>query len=86
MPVSNAEIEKLVRSEYEQGFVTEIESVTLPPGLSEDVVRAISNRKREPECLIEWRLEAYRHWLTMQEPNWASVRHPAIDYQAISYF
>ena len=68
------------------GFVTDIESDTLPPGLDEGVVRAISARKGEPEFMLEARLKAYRHWLTMTEPNWASVEHPPIDYQAISYF
>ncbi len=86
MAESNAEIEKLVRSEYAQGFVTQIESETLPPGLSEEVVRAISERKQEPEWMTERRLEAYRHWLSMREPEWASVHHPPIDYQGISYY
>jgi len=81
----SAEIEKLVRSEYVPGFVTQIESETLPPGLSEDVVRAISERKHEPAWMTERRVEAYGHWLTMREPNWASIHHPPIDYQAISY-
>jgi Fe-S cluster assembly protein SufB len=80
------DIEQLVRSEYVPGFVTEIESETLPPGLREDVVIAISGRKQEPEWMTERRVEAYRHWLTMKEPNWASVEHPPIDYQAISYY
>ena len=80
------EVEDLVRSEYEHGFVTDIESDTLPPGLDEGVVAAISARKGEPEFMLEARLKAYRHWLTMTEPQWASVEHPPIDYQAISYF
>jgi len=80
------EVEALVRSEYQHGFVTEIESDTLPPGLDEDVVRAISARKGEPAFMLEWRLKAYRHWLTMQEPTWSSVHYPRIDYRAISYF
>jgi Fe-S cluster assembly protein SufB len=80
------EVEDLVRSEYEHGFVTEIESDTLPPGLDEGVIGAISARKGEPKFMLEARLKAYRHWLTMTEPQWASVEHPPIDYQAISYF
>jgi len=80
------EVEDLVRSEYEHGFVTAIESDTLPPGLDEGVVQAISQRKGEPQFMLEARLKAYRHWLTMTEPQWASVEHPPIDYQRISYF
>jgi Fe-S cluster assembly protein SufB len=78
--------ENLVKAEYEQGFVTEIDSDTLPPGLDEDTVRAISMRKGEPEFMLAWRLKAYRHWLGMETPTWSSVHYPAIDYQAISYF
>ncbi|MGB5832972.1 MAG: Fe-S cluster assembly protein SufB [Thiohalocapsa sp.] len=76
----------IVTSEYEHGFVTEIESDTLPPGLDEDVIRAISERKEEPEFMLEWRLSAFRKWLDMPTPRWASVHHPAIDFQSISYF
>jgi Fe-S cluster assembly protein SufB len=79
-------IEKLISQEYKQGFVTELETDTLPPGLDENVIRAISSRKGEPEWMLEWRLEAYRHWLTMEEPQWAYVKYPRIDYQAISYY
>ncbi len=81
-----SEIEELVRSEYQHGFVTEIESETLPPGLDEGVVGAISQRKGEPEFMLDWRIKAYRHWQTMQEPKWSSVHYPPVDYQAISYF
>jgi len=83
---SNQEIAALTRAEYKAGFVTDIEQETLPPGLSEDVVRFLSAKKREPEWLTEWRLKAYRHWLTMKEPTWAHVHYPPIDYQAISYY
>jgi Fe-S cluster assembly protein SufB len=86
MSTESNEIESLVNRRYEHGFVTDIESVSLPPGLDESVVRAISARKKEPEFLLEWRLKAYRHWLTMQEPEWAHVHYPPMDYQAISYF
>jgi len=79
-------MESLVNRDYAAGFFTEIETDTVPPGLSEEVIRLISRKKEEPEWLCEWRLAAYRHWLTMQEPRWATVEHPAIDYQAISYY
>jgi Fe-S cluster assembly protein SufB len=79
-------VEEFVRSEYEHGFVTEIDSDTLPPGLDEGVVRSISARKGEPEFMMEWRLKAYRHWRTMETPKWASVHYPPIDFEAISYF
>jgi Fe-S cluster assembly protein SufB len=72
--------------EYRAGFITDIESETVPVGLSEDVIRLISGKKGEPEWLLEWRLKAYRHWLTMQEPTWANVHHPPIDYQSIAYY
>jgi len=80
------DIESLVNRRYEHGFVTDIATDSLPPGLDEDVVRAISARKNEPEFMLEWRLKAYRLWLTQQEPDWAHVRYPKIDYQGISYF
>ncbi len=79
-------IDKLVEQKYQHGFVTDIESDTLPPGLSEDVIRAISARKNEPEWLLEWRLKAYKHWLTMPQPDWAHLNIAPIDFQAISYF
>ena len=82
----NAEVDALVRREYQHGFVTDLESDTVPPGLDEDVVRLISRKKGEPEFLVEWRLKAYRHWLTMTEPRWANVTHPPIDYDGISYY
>ena len=72
--------------EYRAGFVTDIESDTLPPGLSEDVVRFISTRKGEPDWLLEWRLGAYRHWRSVTPPRWAHLRFPPIDFEAISYF
>ena len=79
-------VESLVNREYAYGFVTPIEADTFKPGLSEDVVRAISAKKDEPEWLLEWRLKAYRKWLTLTEPHWANVTYPPIDYQAIRYF
>src|SRR6202161_4280500 len=73
-------------SEYKYGFVSDIESDKAPKGLSEDIVRFISAKKSEPEWLLQWRLEAYRRWLTMDEPKWARVEHPPIDYQDLYYF
>jgi len=81
-----AEIEKLVGRGYKHGFVTDIESDSLPPGLDEDVVRAISRIKGEPAFLTEWRLKAFRHWQTMVEPNWAHLRAHPVDFQSISYY
>ena len=79
-------IESLVNREYQYGFVSDIESDTVAPGLSEDVVRIISAKKDEPEWLLEWRLKAYRRWLTMKEPHWPNVKYPPIDYQASRYW
>jgi Fe-S cluster assembly protein SufB len=79
-------VDDLVQTGYEHGFVTEIESDTVPPGLSEATIRTISAKKQEPEWMLEWRLKAYRHWLTLDAPAWAHVAHPPIDYQAISYY
>ncbi|MFC1536321.1 Fe-S cluster assembly protein SufB [Pseudomonadota bacterium] len=78
--------EQLKAREYEAGFVTDIDADTLPPGLNEDVIRAISAKKSEPAWLLNWRLGAFRHWQTMSEPDWANVHHTPIDYQAISYY
>ena len=80
------EVENLIKTEYAAGFHTDIESDTLPPGLNEDVIRFISARKEEPEWMLEWRLKAYRAWLEMEEPTWAHVKYPEIDFQDISYF
>ncbi|MEO7217228.1 MAG: Fe-S cluster assembly protein SufB [Gemmatimonadaceae bacterium] len=79
-------IESLVNREYQYGFVSDIESDTVAPGLSEDVVRIISAKKNEPEWLLDWRLKAYRRWLTMKEPHWPNVSYPPIDYQAARYY
>jgi Fe-S cluster assembly protein SufB len=79
-------IETFANQEYKWGFVTEIEADAIPRGLSEDVVRLISAKKNEPEWLLEWRLKAYRHWLTLKEPDWANVHYPKIDYQDIIYY
>lgn len=80
------QIEHLLEQDYEHGFVTDIEQDTIPPGLDEEVVRFISAKKNEPEFMLEWRLQAYRHWLTMKQPDWAQLNVDPVDYQAISYF
>ena len=82
----SSSIESLITKEYAAGFVTDIEADTLPPGLSEDVVRTISAKKNEPEWMLEWRLKAFRRWQTMPEPHWPNVKYGAIDYQGISYY
>jgi len=79
-------IEDLASREYTAGFLTDIESEGVPPGLNEDTVRLISAKKNEPEWLLEWRLKALRHFFTLKEPGWANVHHPPIDYQAIVYY
>ncbi|MCH7821801.1 MAG: Fe-S cluster assembly protein SufB [Proteobacteria bacterium] len=86
MSTSSDKLESLVNRRYEHGFVTDIETDTMPPGLNEDVIRAISSRKKEPEFMLEWRLRAYRFWLTMQEPTWSHVRYTPVDYDSISYY
>jgi Fe-S cluster assembly protein SufB len=79
-------LHNLVNQPYKHGFVTDIETESVPKGLSEDVIRTISSKKEEPEWLLDFRLAAYRHWLTMEEPAWANVTHPGIDFQDIIYF
>ena len=83
---SQAELDKLIHGDYEAGFISAIESDTLPPGLNEDVVRFISEKKGEPEWLLEWRLAAYRRWLSMPVPQWAHLEHPPVDFNEISYY
>jgi Fe-S cluster assembly protein SufB len=83
---ANQTLKDLTAQEYKYGFVTEIEADTIPKGLNEDIVRMISKKKNEPEFMLEWRLKAYRHWLTMKEPQWANVRHPPINYQDAYYY
>src|SRR6185312_7907014 len=85
-PATPDAVAAAINRRYDAGFVTDIESDSLPPGLGEDVVRAISARKNEPEWMTDWRLKAYRHWLTMTPPHWAKLRIDPIDFQAISYF
>ncbi|MDI5935998.1 Fe-S cluster assembly protein SufB [Halomonas sp. M4R5S39] len=84
--MASQEMEQLVRRDYKEGFVTDIESDTVPPGLDESTIAFISNKKGEPEWMLEWRLKAYHQWLKMTPPSWAHLDYPPIDYQAISYY
>ena len=86
MSTATETIEGLVKQEYKYGFYTDVEVDAAPPGLNEDIIRLISRKKNEPEWLTEWRLKAFRHWLTMKEPTWPKVRHEPIDYQSIVYY
>jgi Fe-S cluster assembly protein SufB len=86
MSTAANEIQAFTEQEYKYGFVTDIETDSVPAGLNEDVIRLISAKKREPQFMLDWRLKAYRNWLKMQEPAWANVRYPAIDYQSIVYY
>ncbi|HLG32351.1 MAG TPA: Fe-S cluster assembly protein SufB [Ignavibacteriaceae bacterium] len=79
-------IEELANKEYKYGFVTDLEADSLPIGLNENIISQLSALKNEPEFMLEWRLKAYRHWLTMKEPTWPNIKYPPIDYQAISYY
>src|SRR5437667_11737118 len=76
----------ILTRDYPYGFVTEIEEDSVPAGLSEDIIRAISSKKNEPDWMLEWRLRAYRQWLTLKEPAWATVHYGPIAYQAIRYY
>ncbi len=84
--MTNKLIKEVVNKHYPYGFVTQIESEIIPPGLNEDIIRLISAKKNEPEFMLQWRLQAYRHWLTMTPPAWAHVHYPPIDYQNIIYY
>jgi len=86
MSTSTDTITGLVQSDYKYGFVTEIETESAPPGISEAIIRLISEKKKEPEWMLEWRLKAFRHWLTMTPPAWPKVHYPPIDFQDIIYF
>jgi Fe-S cluster assembly protein SufB len=83
---SALELDALISRQYQHGFYTAVDADTVPCGLSEDVIRLISAKKNEPPFMLAWRLNAYRHWLTMKEPRWATVKHPPIDYQGIAYY
>ncbi len=87
MAANSKELEKLIVRQYSAGFITEVEEESLPPGLSEDIICALAAKKGEPEWMVEWRLNAFRHWLKMEEPHhWAQIKYSPIDYQAISYY
>ncbi len=87
MPTTDTELEQFTNREYKWGFVSDIESESAPPGLNEDIIRFISAKKEEPEWLLEWRLRAYRHWLTMTEPHhWGKLKYPPINYQDTIYY
>src|ERR671930_1596307 len=86
MSTSTETIEQLATREYNYGFVTEFESEAVPKGLNEDIVRLISQKKNEPVWLLEWRLKAFRLWLTMKEPTWQNVKYDPINYQDIVYY
>jgi Fe-S cluster assembly protein SufB len=86
MSTETSNIEELANQEYKYGFVTDIEADAAPRGLNEDIIRLISSKKGEPEWMLQWRLKAYRHWLTMKEPVWPNVSYPPINYQDIIYY
>lgn len=82
----SVDLDKLTKEDYKYGFTTNVEQELAPKGLNEDTIKLISAKKDEPEWLLEWRLKAYKHWLTMKEPKWAHLRYPKIDYNSISYY
>ena len=86
MAKENAVLEEITNKEYEHGWVSNIEADSAPKGLSEEIVRFISQKKNEPEWMLEWRLKAYQKWLTLEEPKWANVKFPEINYQDIIYY
>src|SRR5512136_1044790 len=86
MSTATETIEGLVKKEYKYGFYTDVEADSAPPGLNEDIIRLISAKKNEPRFMLDWRLKAYRHWLTMKEPTWPHVHYPPIDYQGAVYY
>ena len=86
MSTSIDTVRDLTDREYKYGFVSDIEADAAPPGLNEEIIRLISAKKREPDFMLEWRLKAYRHWVTMKEPTWPNVHYPPIDYQASIYY
>jgi Fe-S cluster assembly protein SufB len=86
MPTTDKNIQELATREYKYGFQTDIEADSAPRGLNEDIIRFISEKKGEPDWMLQWRLKAYRHWLTMKEPKWPNVKYPPIDYQNIIYY
>src|SRR5712692_3357221 len=90
MSTATSTIEELANREYKYGFVTDVETDTVPRGLNEEVIRVISAKKKEPEFMLDWRLKAYRHWASLEkaqaEPKWANIKYGPINYQNISYY
>ena len=86
MSTSTQQIDTLLKREYKAGFITDVEADSVPPGLNEDIIRLISAKKNEPAFMLEWRLKAYRRWITMKEPTWQHVHYPPIDYQDMIYY
>jgi len=86
MATESMQLDALISRDYQHGFSTQLETDSVPSGLSESTIRLISAKKDEPDFMLEWRLKAYRHWLTMSEPGWSTIHHPPIDYQATSYY
>jgi Fe-S cluster assembly protein SufB len=86
MSSDNTNVKTLIKSDYQYGFVTDIDSDTFPPGLNKSIIQQISAKKNEPEWMQQWRLKAYQRWLSMEDPEWAHIQHPEIDFQAISYY
>jgi Fe-S cluster assembly protein SufB len=86
MSSESLSVQDIANRDYKAGFITDIEQETAPPGLNEDIIRLISSKKKEPQFLLDWRLKAFRHWLTMKEPTWANVHYPPIDYQSMVYY
>ena len=84
--VNKPSIQAIADQEYKYGFVTDIEQDRLDPGLNEDVIRMISSKKSEPKFMLEWRLRAYKYWLTMKEPSWQNIEYPQINYDDITYY
>ena len=79
-------LDKRIQQDYQYGFITDIEQDTLPPGLNEEVIRHISQKKNEPEWLLKWRLKSYEVWQKMAEPSWANIKYPTVDFQDIIYY
>ena len=86
MPTSSDSIHELANQEYKYGFVTDIETESIPKGLNEGIIRLISEKKSEPQWMLDWRLKAYRYWKKRTEPRWPKVEYPEIDYQDIIYY
>ena len=84
--MSDEILDEITASDYKYGFTTDIESDTVPPGLNEDVIRLISEKKNEPQWMLDWRLDSYKSWLAMVEPEWHNVTYTKPDFQAVSYY